>query len=49
MLPQLVLERIMGALVAQLEPDNGIIGPSMVAGWLANAALVGHYCWTEHS
>ncbi len=43
MLPQLVLERIMGALVAQLEPGNGIIGPNMVAGWLANAALVGQY------
>lgn len=43
MLPQIAIERIMEALVAQLELCNGIIGPSMVAGWLANAALVGQY------
>jgi hypothetical protein len=40
----------MEALVAQLEPE-GIIGPSMMAGWLANAARVRqqYCCWMKHS
>jgi hypothetical protein len=49
-LPNIALGLVMEALVDQLEPE-GIIGPSMMAGWVANAALVRQRCccWMKRS